>query len=364
MPRYVFVGPTLKPTEARKITHAIVLPPLQVGQIQQLTLSADAIAIIDGAVDATAFAKIADDIRWVLARNIPVMGGAGAGAVWAHMLASSGMTGVGKNYKSLSSSNVGVDELVCRHGGLDTDFVHLSESLVDIYSSLRSAYENGLLSREEEASLSRIARSLHPLDRTYARLFGGEPGSGFAPEMAAKARSFCQSLDRGSSCDARSVIAELNTLQSVEKDSISAEPVSAADACVSQSTTNSPMSAVQKSVTRERLTECGESMAVIRKKVLLRILACREAQRAGIDATPEMVQEMSEEFRSAFDLDTGEKLEDWLRQNGLNVEIYARSMRDFAFVKAVESAHASEIEEMTDYHVAVSMARGWHTARS
>jgi hypothetical protein len=101
----------------------------------------------------------------------------------------------------------------------------------------------------------------------------------------------------------------------------------------------------------------GESVAVARKKALLRILARREADRANIRPTEADVQEMSDQFRQGFDLTDADALAMWLAANGLSPEDYATAMRDFAVVRLVEASFAGEIDDLVHKQVAISTAR-------
>lgn len=83
---------------------------------------------------------------------------------------------------------------------------------------------------------------------------------------------------------------------------------------------------------------------VSRKKLLLRILANREAERGTIDATPAEVQAMSERFRRWFGLDTADKTRAWLAVAGLRHEDFARAMRDFVLVGKLEAVYRDALE--------------------
>jgi hypothetical protein len=107
----------------------------------------------------------------------------------------------------------------------------------------------------------------------------------------------------------------------------------------------------------DRVVAGGESVAVARKKALLRILARREADRANIRPTEADIQEMSEQFRQGFALTDADTLAKWLAANGLSPEDYATAMRDFAVVRLVEAYFAGEIDDLVQKQVAISTAR-------
>lgn len=106
-----------------------------------------------------------------------------------------------------------------------------------------------------------------------------------------------------------------------------------------------------------KLTASGETLAVVRKKTLLRILACREADRKQMRVTDADVQATSEQFRRQFGLAEAEDLARWIDHQGLTDAAYLRAMHDFTVVRLVEEAYASEIDELVPDHIAISTAR-------
>jgi hypothetical protein len=107
----------------------------------------------------------------------------------------------------------------------------------------------------------------------------------------------------------------------------------------------------------DRLTACGETIAVVRKKALLRILARREADRENLRPTDADVEAMSEQFRQAYGLVEGDELARWLHANALSLENYAAAMHDFAVVRLVEEFYAREIDDLVPDQIAISTAR-------
>jgi len=104
-------------------------------------------------------------------------------------------------------------------------------------------------------------------------------------------------------------------------------------------------------------TASGETVAVVRKKALLRILACRDADRVKIRVTDTDVQATSEQFRQNFGLADEKDLTNWIESQGLTEAAYARAMHDFTVVRILEDAYAKEIDELVPDHVAISTAR-------
>jgi len=106
-----------------------------------------------------------------------------------------------------------------------------------------------------------------------------------------------------------------------------------------------------------RLTACGETMAVVRKKALLRILACHDADRTGVNVTEADIQATSDWFRRGFGLMADDDLSHWIECQGLTEAAFAKAMRDFTIVRLLEEAYAKEINEMVPDQIAISAAR-------
>jgi len=105
------------------------------------------------------------------------------------------------------------------------------------------------------------------------------------------------------------------------------------------------------------LTACGETLAVVRKKALLRILARRDAERANIHVTDADVQATSEQFRRNFGFADDKDLASWIEHQGLTDAAYTRAMHDFTVVRLLEEAYAEEINQLVPDHIAISTAR-------
>jgi hypothetical protein len=105
------------------------------------------------------------------------------------------------------------------------------------------------------------------------------------------------------------------------------------------------------------LTASGETPAVVRKKVLLRILARREADLANIHLTDADIQLTVDAFRQSYDLVEDDKLAQWIEASGIRADGYAAAMRDLTIVRLVEEHYAKEIDELVPGQIAITAAR-------
>jgi hypothetical protein len=106
-----------------------------------------------------------------------------------------------------------------------------------------------------------------------------------------------------------------------------------------------------------RLTACGETMAVVRKKALLRILACHDADRAGISVTDADIKATSGWFRRGFGLLADEDFSHWIECQNLTEAAFAKAMHDFTVVRLLEEAYTEEIDQLVPAQIAISTAR-------
>lgn len=107
----------------------------------------------------------------------------------------------------------------------------------------------------------------------------------------------------------------------------------------------------------------GETLAGARKRVLLRLLAQREAERLGLTPPPARVQEVARWFRARFDLLRRAELEAFLGFAGLDEGRFAGLMRSMAALDAVQRHHAPAIELALCDHVAVMSVRDFMLLR-
>jgi hypothetical protein len=105
------------------------------------------------------------------------------------------------------------------------------------------------------------------------------------------------------------------------------------------------------------LTACGETMAVVRKKALLRILARHDADRAGISITDADIKATSDGFRRGFGLLADEDFSHWIACQKLTEAAFAEAMHDFAVVRLLEESYAGEIDRLVPDQIAISTAR-------
>jgi hypothetical protein len=100
-----------------------------------------------------------------------------------------------------------------------------------------------------------------------------------------------------------------------------------------------------------------ENPPVLRKKILLSILALREAPLFDITITEADAYAASDRFRRAFGLEDGAEMVCWLDEAGLTPEDFMRTMRDFAAVNQLQEHWSEEIETRLDTYAKIGSIR-------
>jgi L-ascorbate metabolism protein UlaG (beta-lactamase superfamily) len=113
----------------------------------------------------------------------------------------------------------------------------------------------------------------------------------------------------------------------------------------------------------ELLLRGGEEVAVVRKKVLLQILALAEAERRAIGVSGAELQEMADTFRGRYGLLLPVDLEMWMKTEGLDKRNFAETMRDFVVVEKLCETFAARIDEMLATSLRVNTARNFMAGR-
>lgn len=101
----------------------------------------------------------------------------------------------------------------------------------------------------------------------------------------------------------------------------------------------------------------SESRAVAEKKVLLCLLAMREAERLGIRITSDDVQKTSDDFRVSFDLEDSDATAEWMKRAGLDDASYTRFMHYMTAVKLVQESLGPDIEALLELYTKVESVR-------
>lgn len=167
-PDVIFLGPSLRHSEARELhPDAVLLPPAAVGDMISAAarFRPHAIALIDGAFLQN-LATYHKEILDVLAQGIWVVGASSMGALRAAECAPYGMIGIGDVFQGYVSGRIeDDDEVALTHLAADYDFRPVTEAMVNIRATLAAAAEAGVLSPAEADLLVAMQKERWFMDR-------------------------------------------------------------------------------------------------------------------------------------------------------------------------------------------------------
>jgi hypothetical protein len=177
---YVFLGPTVTVTDAKRILGATYLPPVRLGDVYRVVSQheARAVGIIDGYFQWTP-AVSHKEILWAISQGVHVFGAASMGALRAAELAPFGMHGVGRIFQAYCDGRFhgpddGLfeddDEVAVVHGPYESGYRGASEAMVNIRCTLARAAEQAVIAATTRRSLIAEAKALFFPDRSYPTL--------------------------------------------------------------------------------------------------------------------------------------------------------------------------------------------------
>jgi hypothetical protein len=171
-PIVVFVGPSLpaafRPTDPRFDWWG---PAVAGDAYRMIGSSPEAVVLIDGLFDEQPAIRH-KELLDLMARGVPVIGGASMGALRAAELAAFGMIGVGRVFDSfIQGYLVGDDEVALLHGPEESDWLALTEPLVNIRATLMRAVRELVVDVEAARLVLTVARRIFYKARTWPSMF-------------------------------------------------------------------------------------------------------------------------------------------------------------------------------------------------
>lgn len=99
------------------------------------------------------------------------------------------------------------------------------------------------------------------------------------------------------------------------------------------------------------------------KIVLMRLLACAEAARLGLEPSDAEIKAMARWWRRRYGLYTLEHFAAWLQFAGMDLERFMAVMHDFVALSKVQEYYAEAIARAMDNHVAIHTIHDFITQR-
>jgi hypothetical protein len=365
---YIFVGPTLAAHEVHdNLPEATCLPPVSQGDVYRVTqLRPTVVGIIDGRFERTP-AVWHKEILWALAKGIHVFGAASMGALRAAELSVFGMEGVGAIFNAYMSGDItDDDEVAVAEGVQGSEFVSLSEAMVNIRATFSEAVRQGLINRQTERHLLGIAKQLFYPERVYPAIIAKAAEVSTDPhELVALADWLPRHRINQKREDALlmlRVIAD-RLAQGLPPKVVDYEfqytevwhqLVLAAGIAPSENMVSANVATSTNGVTSDRLLDEarleGVSYISARREALFRFLGLNYAQQQGVAADDEAIRRAAFRFREARGLLEQGDHERWMRENGLTREGFLRLMANEALLEwSTFAAEPNLVPHLVDY---------------
>ncbi|MBD9638483.1 TfuA domain-containing protein [Ensifer sp. ENS07] len=168
-PILVFLGPTLRLSEAELVLDAIYLQPAAQGDILLAAhaFRPRAMVLIDGQFEDRPAVRH-KEILWAMAQGIVVIGAASMGALRAAELSDFGMIGVGLIYRWYRRWRLAPDDAVAvLSGPPELGFLPLTDALVDLQRTFANLERRNVISAAERGSLTTAARNMNFRERRF-----------------------------------------------------------------------------------------------------------------------------------------------------------------------------------------------------
>ncbi len=236
------------------------------------------------------------------------------------------------------------DEVAVVHGPEELGFVAVSEPMVNIRATLARAEIDGALAGSSRNALERYAKSLFFPHRTWPAIFDGARAHGLSEAELAALREWLPHgrVDQKREDAMAMLEAMKETLAHSDRprldwqfewthfwDEFVARP--AIDPVPDQV----PLEAQSQAILEELRLEGEDSYQRIKTGALLRLLTHLEADRRGIEATPEAMRAALSHIRGTLGLFTRAELDAWLVRNHLTAESLERLVREHVRLRAV-----------------------------
>lgn len=175
----VFAGPSLPPAVRPADPIFAWLAPAMAGDAIALGAARPrAVVLIDGLFDVSPAIRH-KELLVLMARGVPLIGGASMGALRAAELHSRGMIGVGRIFDAFANGRLtGDDEVAVLHGPADWDWAPLTEALVNVRATVLSAVRAGVVDVGAGRRILAAARNFFYKDRTWPRVLKALAGAG------------------------------------------------------------------------------------------------------------------------------------------------------------------------------------------
>jgi hypothetical protein len=348
---YVFIGPTISETEARKWLEATYLPPISQGDIiSLLRKKPKIIGIIDGYFERVP-SVWHKEILLAMSEGVHVIGGASMGALRAAELYRFGMVGIGEVFEWYRDGKIEADdEVAVRHMPASYNYKPVSEAMVNIRKTLQVACEDNAIAPSTGERLLAIAKHTHYSERSYAHLLQQALVAGVSAEEVECLRKYLGShaIDQKK----RDAIKVLEFIVRLEKIRQPLEVdfdlhytnvlVKLADKDFCLGTFDGIRLTADMVVNHARLE--SDDFIGLKARSMFNSHLLNSAKRQGISLTTEEYQKAAGRFQKSFRLETEAEMAHWMDRNHLTGTEVETFITEWALIEKMQAISALNSE--------------------
>jgi hypothetical protein len=321
----VFVGPTLRTDEVRRLLDAECRPPVKQGDVYSAALRMPRyIGVIDGYFEGVP-SVWHKEILWAMAKGIQVFGSASMGALRAAELADFGMKGVGQIFEDYRSGRLtDDDEVAVLHAPAELGFTTLSEPMVSVRATIEHAEAEGVLEGDMTQALLNLAKAMHYRARSWdAILLAAEGKTGRIDakrsDAIAMLKAMAAAMETGEAAAPVDYSFERTHVWQGLTERIEAQNLGLNETALS---------------VLDELRLDRESYQRLRDRAALRSLALEAARRRGTAVDRKALIEEMSRHRSRNRLLKRRELGEWLESNDLDERDYEALLGESRLIEA------------------------------
>lgn len=333
MTAIIFVGPSLPPEHTTDCPGLEFRPPVHQGGLYQATLERPAaIGVVDGYFDG-APAVWHKEILWALSEGIAVFGAASMGALRAAELHRFGMIGVGQIFADYRDGKLtDDDEVALVHGPAETNYIILSEPMVNIRATLACACAHSVIDTQAADSIAKVAKEQFYQERTWQSVVAAA-----RPVVASDILARFETWLAGGKVDQKQ--ADARALLDAVRRHVASDIQQTKTSFTfqyTQSWAHAPWRKTKPKIDEagaailDELRLTGDTYLQVRQKALLLALARDDSERSERRADRTAVAKEIGEFRLRHGLVRRSDLRRWSRENDMTEARFGDLMSDRA----------------------------------
>ena len=357
---HVFVGPSISADlVGTALPNAIIRPPAAQGDIlRALYDRPTAIAVIDGYFDLVP-AVWHKEIMVALASGVAVYGASSIGALRAAELQPFGMIGHGRIFECYRDGILeDDDEVAVVHASPEDGYRQLSHALVDLRDLYERAEDTRVITPEVRRRLVDAAKQLPYPERHHRRVLECVDPVGIP---VAQLDAFVR--DAGPGLKARDALSLLALLAETPPDGVDARP---------SPLRVEPTVFLQRLYNEVQLERASgisplpddtvalrglDSHAVLRKKVLTRLLGRELAGLLQIPVSDEDLADAMARFRISFDLADDQAWAAWREVEGISDDAMLTFLQDWVLLDKLQRQRTDDIDLLVADQLRIATAR-------